>query len=420
MTFVTMRWVQEHALDVFKAPKTVLAYLAMKAHFDDGTAAWPSMETIATECGLSVRTVQRSIDQLVDMGWLELGEQDFSRIDPRTGRQVRADRRTVVWNVVCRQACPDLMRSETVEETRRDDGMGACMRHAREVADRRREDRAEPSGTPAAGPADAIDDGNVTPCDAKKSPRQPGPETPRGDISAGNPAKMSPNIQEIHTYPSAPTEHLPNWESHTGHEEGESRTGIGDPDAAGNAIRWEPATPEPDADPVDRFLHGLASRRGELGLTSRPVIGRDRAAIRRLIGRLRAQGVGDPLGLMDRVLDNALDGDWQAKRVDSGARFARLFDELRNDLTCDERHRARRRQSGIPAVEPRPSETAPPVKPHRHTWRCTHVLAALSRSAEDADRLGADALACAKAAELNRRDSPAEATPAVPGEMGGV
>ncbi|KFI93515.1 zinc finger protein, partial [Bifidobacterium saguini DSM 23967] len=199
MTFVTMRWVQQNALDVFKAPKTVLAFMAMKAHFDDGTAAWPAMDTIAVECGLSVRTVQRAIMQLVDMGYLELGQQDFSRVDPRTGRQVRNDRRTTVWNVICKTPRLEL-EAETVEEPN-GDGMAACVRYARRAS-------TKGPGSERSGKAEPVCE-NVTPCGTEMSPRDEAPGNERGDISARNPAKMSPNIQEIHINPSAPTGHLP-------------------------------------------------------------------------------------------------------------------------------------------------------------------------------------------------------------------
>ena len=52
MTVVTMVWVQEHVHEVRNATKAVLSYLAFKAHYDDGTAAWPAIGTIAGACGL--------------------------------------------------------------------------------------------------------------------------------------------------------------------------------------------------------------------------------------------------------------------------------------------------------------------------------------------------------------------------------
>ena len=53
MTVVTMVWVQEHVHEVRNATKAVLSYLAFKARYDDGTAAWPAIGTIAGACGLS-------------------------------------------------------------------------------------------------------------------------------------------------------------------------------------------------------------------------------------------------------------------------------------------------------------------------------------------------------------------------------
>lgn len=83
MTVVTMVWVQEHVHEVRNATKAVLSYLAFKARYDDGTAAWPAIGTIAGACGLSEKTVQRSIDQLLDLGLIEPGQQNFSAINPK-------------------------------------------------------------------------------------------------------------------------------------------------------------------------------------------------------------------------------------------------------------------------------------------------------------------------------------------------
>lgn len=72
-----------------------------------------AMGTIANACGISVKTVQRSIDWLVENGWLEPGQQDYSGIDPVTGEPIRRDRRTVVWNVICKDSS---LPSEPVTE----------------------------------------------------------------------------------------------------------------------------------------------------------------------------------------------------------------------------------------------------------------------------------------------------------------
>lgn len=86
MTVVTMVWVQEHVHEVRNATKAVLSYLAFKAHYDDGTAAWPAIGTIAGACGLSEKTVQRSIDQLLDLGLNRTRTTDLQRHQSENGQ----------------------------------------------------------------------------------------------------------------------------------------------------------------------------------------------------------------------------------------------------------------------------------------------------------------------------------------------
>ena len=138
MTVVTMVWVQEHVHEVRNATKAVLSYLAFKAHYDDGTAAWPAIGTIAGACGLSEKTVQRSIDQLLDLGLLEPGQQTFSAINPKTGKPVRRNYQTVVWNVICKDrychiACRALQGIEPADRTVRgpERVQGPCRDEAR-------------------------------------------------------------------------------------------------------------------------------------------------------------------------------------------------------------------------------------------------------------------------------------------------
>ena len=109
---------------------------------------------------------------------------------------------------------------------------------------------------------------------------------------------------------------------------------MGEPDDE----RWQDAGPEPEervpAGIRARWiLDRLENRRAAMGLTPKPAGRRDTDAVTRLVERLDAAGEPDTSGLMERVLDHALDNGFQAKRVDTGRRFARLFDELRDDLT---------------------------------------------------------------------------------------
>ena len=53
---------------------------------------------------MSEKTVQRSIDQLLDLGLIEPGQQNFSAINPKTGEPVRRNYQTIVWNVICKES----------------------------------------------------------------------------------------------------------------------------------------------------------------------------------------------------------------------------------------------------------------------------------------------------------------------------
>ncbi len=56
--------------DVKGITKFVLVYLARRAYYDDGAAAWPSVETIAFNCGCCERTVIRSLQELERKGYI--------------------------------------------------------------------------------------------------------------------------------------------------------------------------------------------------------------------------------------------------------------------------------------------------------------------------------------------------------------
>ena len=93
--------------------KFVLIYLGRKAYYDDGTAAWPSVATIAEKCGISERSVHRALTELQEKGYLRKGDQEFSRRDPQTHRIIRKGYRTTVWDVVMKGAHP---RPESIIE----------------------------------------------------------------------------------------------------------------------------------------------------------------------------------------------------------------------------------------------------------------------------------------------------------------
>lgn len=160
---------------------------------------------------------------------------------------------------------------------------------------------------------------------------------------------------------------------------------MGEPDDE----RWQDVGPEPEervpAGIRARWiLDRLENRRAAMGLTPKPAGRRDTDAVTRLVERLDAAGEPDTSGLMERVLDHALDNGFQAKRVDTGRRFARLFDELRDDLTCDQRTLERRRREHADASQPTGNDTGEsrPAEPESYETRARRMLA---------DRIGADA-----------------------------
>ena len=166
----------------------------------------------------------------------------------------------------------------------------------------------------------------------------------------------------------------------------EANRPMGEPDDE----RWQDAGPEPEervpAGIRARWiLDRLENRRAAMGLTPKPAGRRDTDAVTRLVERLDAAGEPDTSGLMERVLDHALDNGFQAKRVDTGRRFARLFDELRDDLTCDQRTLERRRREHADASQPTGSDTGEsrPAEPESYETRARRMLA--DRIGDDAD-----------------------------------
>lgn len=54
---------------------------------DDGTEAWPSQATIAAKASVSVRTVQRSVNDLIAKGYLRVGKHQGGSVDCREDRR---------------------------------------------------------------------------------------------------------------------------------------------------------------------------------------------------------------------------------------------------------------------------------------------------------------------------------------------
>ncbi|MBW3089251.1 helix-turn-helix domain-containing protein [Bifidobacterium miconisargentati] len=363
MTVVTMVWVHKHVHDVRNAAKTVLAYLALRAHFDDGTASWPSIETIAQDCGLGERTVQRAIRLLIDKGYLELGQQGFSAFNPKTGKQVRADRRSVVWNVICKES--DLPEEDVEDPNAR--SMDSCVRYARKVAAHRaalRSDTGMDSGLDKMTPREDGSGQNGTPCGA--------PESEPVDKMSRKMDKMAPNnTGDIHN-PSAPTGHLPASGAAPGTYEQSLAEPMDKPAGdSGPDDAWTPPTstaatsPVPESDDAGRILGLLSERRSALGLTTPQPGAADLAAVDALLRRFDAvKGLEPAVVVVTNVLERGLRNPYWLKRIDTGRRFARHFDEIRNDTIIDGLALGRR-DVAVQAADPAMPAQTPEAKARR-------------------------------------------------------
>ena len=84
MSIAAMHWAWHQALK--PVPKLILMALADAA--DDQGVCWPSIPTVARKCCLSKRTIQRTLQDLVNGGWLQV-EPRFRKDGSRTSNSYR-------------------------------------------------------------------------------------------------------------------------------------------------------------------------------------------------------------------------------------------------------------------------------------------------------------------------------------------
>ena len=375
MTVVTMVWVQEHVHEVRNATKAVLSYLAFKARYDDGTAAWPAIGTIAGACGLSEKTVQRSIDQLLDLGLIEPGQQNFSAINPKTGEPVRRNYQTIVWNVICKESnlptepCEDPSASKVRAAMKRAERAKAKMSPLNQTDQNDGESSDKMSGTAdrkqtkkAKAKMSPLKNGGNKPIltdSDKMSPleTQSGKNDGNEDKMSKNLDKMSPNNTLKYNYPSLPTGELPASGKRPGMEDGNNTTTGGDSDAA-------------------TVMDHLASVRSKLSLTTTEPTKRDLSKIGNLVSRVVKAHDGDraaSLALILAVIDWLPANTFWLRRVDSARRLADNWDQIANDWTVAQIERQRERDAEAHERDRRPVAQPTPV-PERHSERHVHSL----------------------------------------------
>lgn len=419
MTVVTMVWVQEHVHEVRNATKAVLSYLAFKARYDDGTAAWPAIGTIAGACGLSEKTVQRSIDQLLDLGLIEPGQQNFSAINPKTGEPVRRNYQTIVWNVICKESnlptepCEDpsaskvraaMKRAERAKvkmsplnQTDQNDGESSDKMSG--TADKKQTKRAKAKMSP-------LKNGGNKPIlteSDKMSPleSQDGTNDVVEDKMSEKLDKMSPNNTLKYNYPSLPTGELPASGKRPTGEDGKNETG-----RSSEAVT---------------VMDHLTAIRSKLSLTTSTPTKRDHAKIGNLVSRVAKAHDADraaAVALILAVIDWLPANTYWLRRIDSARRLADNWDQIANDWTVSQLENQRERDTEARTRGRKPISKPTPIPDHHserhvHTLMCEHVLNDMKPHEAEYDHEGSLRsghpsewqLACMRHAdELNQRD----------------
>lgn len=419
MTVVTMVWVQEHVHEVRNATKAVLSYLAFKARYDDGTAAWPAIGTIAGACGLSEKTVQRSIDQLLDLGLIEPGQQNFSAINPKTGEPVRRNYQTIVWNVICKESnlptepCEDpsaskvraaMKRAERAKvkmsplnQTDQNDGESSDKMSG--TADKKQTKRAKAKMSPLKNGGNKpilTDSDKMSPLES-----QDGTNDVVEDKMSEKLDKMSPNNTLKYNYPSLPTGELPASGKRPTGEDGKNETGRSS----------EAAT----------VMDHLTAIRSKLSLTTSTPTKRDHAKIGNLVSRVAKAHDADravAVALILAVIDWLPANTYWLRRIDSARRLADNWDQIANDWTVSQLENQRERDTEARTRGRKPISKPTPIpdyhsERHVHTLMCEHVLNDMKPHEAEYDHEGSLRsghpsewqLACMRhAAELNQRD----------------
>ena len=419
MTVVTMVWVQEHVHEVRNATKAVLSYLAFKARYDDGTAAWPAIGTIAGACGLSEKTVQRSIDQLLDLGLIEPGQQSFSAINPKTGEPVRRNYQTIVWNVICKESnlptepCEDPSASKVRAAMKRAERAKAKMSPLNQTdqndgessdkmsgtADRKQTKRAKAKMSPLKNGGNKpilTDSDKMSPLES-----QDGTNDVVEDKMSEKLDKMSPNNTLKYNYPSLPTGELPASGKRPTGEDGKNETG-----RSSEAVT---------------VMDHLTAIRSKLSLTTSTPTKRDHAKIGNLVSRLAKAHDADravAVALILAVIDWLPANTYWLRRIDSARRLADNWDQIANDWTVSQLENQRERDTEARTRGRKPISKPTPIpdyhsERHVHTLMCEHVLNDMKPHEAEYDHEGSLRsghpsewqLACMRHAdELNQRD----------------
>lgn len=415
MSNITLSWAFRCHVGNASA-KAVLVYLADRAS-DDGTAAFPKIETIVNVTELSERTVRSSLKLLQERGFIRRGDQRYARLG-KGGRNRLPQYCQVVWDLAVES---DPATLTWIKET-----------HAAE------QDISTMSETvaPEAGIVPENDESkDVLPENVGTEPfsssanlaglenePEPALQMPQGQLcksrTSGS-ANLAPTALQISQgciykdktlqvnppckpLPSLPSGELPASGKRPAEKDGKNET-------TGR-----------DSEAVSVMGH-LASVRSRLSLTTAKPTKRDLSRIGRLVDRIAEAHAGDhaaALALILAVIDWLPANPYWLRRVDSARRLAGNWDAIANDWTISQLERQRERDAAARNRDRRPSSKPTPVPDrhsdrHVHSFMCEHVLTDMKPHEAEYDHEGSlrnghpsewQAACMRHADELNKRD----------------
>lgn len=415
MSNITLSWAFRCHVGNASA-KAVLVYLADRAS-DDGTAAFPKIETIVNVTELSERTVRSSLKLLQERGFIRRGDQRYARLG-KGGRNrlpqycqvvwdlaVESDPATLTWIKETHAAEQDISTmSETVAP---EAGIVPENDESKDVLPENVGTEPISSSANLAGlenepePALQMPQGQL--CKSRTSGSAnlapPALQISQGCIYKDKTLQVNPPSEP---FPSLPSGELPASGKRPAEKDGKNETTGRDSEAVA-------------------VMGHLASVRSKLALTTAKPTKRDLSRIGRLVDRIAEAHAGDhaaALALILAVIDWLPANPYWLRRVDSARRLAGNWDAIANDWTISQLERQRERDAAARNRDRRPSSKPTPVPDrhsdrHVHSFMCEHVLTDMKPHEAEYDHEGSlrnghpsewQAACMRHADELNKRD----------------
>ena len=415
MSNITLSWAFRCHVGNASA-KAVLVYLADRAS-DDGTAAFPKIETIVNVTELSERTVRSSLKLLQERGFIRRGDQRYARLG-KGGRNRLPQYCQVVWDLAVES---DPATLTWIKETHAAEQDISTMSEtvAPEAGIVPENDESKDVLPENVGTEPISSSANLAGLENEPEPALQMPQGQHCKSRTSGSANLAPTALQISQgciykdktlqvnppckpLPSLPSGELPASGKRPAEKDGKNET-------TGR-----------DSEAVSVMGH-LASVRSRLSLTTAKPTKRDLSRIGRLVDRIAEAHAGDhaaALALILAVIDWLPANPYWLRRVDSARRLAGNWDAIANDWTISQLERQRERDAAARNRDRRPSSKPTPVPDrhsdrHVHSFMCEHVLTDMKPHEAEYDHEGSlrnghpsewQAACMRHADELNKRD----------------